>query len=252
MSSLSFALIVFGCTSAAALFGVLLGKLLPAHHLDGDSKDTIKLVMGLIATISALVLSLLIASANSSFNTQQQQLESFAIDVVQLDRILNVYGPDAQETRALLRQAVQAARTRMTSNGKLGMTHDMQIKADKFAIALHALSPRTDIQQYARTQAFQLALSILRTRLLMSDSAGGAISWPFLAVLIGWLCVLFTGFGLLTRFNATSAAALMIGAFSVSAAIFLILELDEPYGGLISLSDLPLRQALGIIGGPVL
>lgn len=250
LNSLGVSLIVLCCTSAAALLGVMLRKALPESHLDSDSKDVLKLVMGLIATISALVLSLLIASANSSFNAQQTDVQNFSVNVVQLDRILALYGPEAQLARALLRQTVTLADRRMINHGVLTIPQDLQARANQFAGALRALNPQNDIQRLARNQAFDVGLSLVRTRLLIADDVSGSISWPFLAVLTGWISMLFLGFGLLTRFHATSAAALLAGALSVSAAIFLILELNQPYGGLIQMSDLPLRHALAVIGGP--
>lgn len=253
LSALAIALIVFGCTCSAAVLGIMLRKVLPEHHFDSESKDVVKLVMGLVATISALVLGLLIASANSSFNTQQDALQSISIDIIRLDRALALYGPETQRARGLLQEMVQAAYDRAhKNNGVVQATGQVQTKANQFVDALYVLSPKTEMQQLTRKRAFQLALSITKERLMLTENVSGSISWPFLAVLIGWIAVLFLGFGLLTRFHATSAATLVVGSASVAAAIFLLLELNEPYGGLIHLSDAPLREALALIGRPAL
>jgi hypothetical protein len=253
LSALAIALIVLGCTCSAALLGIRLRKVLPEHHFDGDSKDLMKLVMGLVATISALVLALLIASANSSFNTQQDGLRSVSMDIIELNRALALYGPEAQRARGLLQEMVQAAYDRIHKNkGVVRVTGQLQANANQFVGALYVLSPKTEMQQMTRNQAVQLALSITKERLMITESARGSISWPFLTVLIGWTSVLFLGLGLLTRFHATSAATLVVGSASVAAAIFLILELNEPYGGLIHLSDAPVLEALALIGRPVL
>lgn len=253
MSALAIALIVFSCTCGSAVLGIRLRKLLPEHHFDSESKDLMKLVMGLVASISALVLALLIASANSSFNTQQDALRSVSIDIIELDRTLAQYGPEAQRARGLLQEIVQAAYDRIhKNNGVIRVTGQVEANANQFVSALYVLSPKTEMQQMTRNQAFQLALSITKERLMITESARGLISWPFLTVLIGWTSVLFLGFGLLTRFHATSAASLVVGSASVAAAIFVILALNEPYGGLIHLSDAPLREALVLIGRPVL
>ncbi len=252
MSALAISLIVFGSTAAASLFGATLRKLLPEHHLDSESRDVVKLVIGLIATISALVLSLLIASASSSYNAQEAQLQKLAVDVVQLDRILQGYGPDAQQARMVLREVIVTAHDRIWSSNGLGganlAAQDVQAGADKLAGALRALSPKTDFQQFARNQALDLGLNLAQTRVLMLETAGGSIPWPFLAVLVGWISMLFLGFGLLSRFHATVAAALLIGAASVAAAVFLILQLNNPYGGVMHLSDLPMRRAISLLG----
>jgi hypothetical protein len=89
--------------------------------------------------------------------------------------------------------------------------------------------------------------SITQARLLMFEQLGGSIAWPFLTVLVFWICVLFLGFGLFARFNATVTLALLVGALSVAGAIFLILELNDPYHGLMHISDEPLRDAIAQI-----
>jgi hypothetical protein len=146
LSALAIALIVFGCTTCAALLGIMLRKVLPEDHFDSESKDVVKLVMGLIATISALVLGLLIASATSSFNTQQDALQTLSIDVIQLDRALALYGPETQSARGLLRELMQAAYGRMqANNGVILVSGQVQAKANRFVGALYVLSPKTEI-----------------------------------------------------------------------------------------------------------
>jgi hypothetical protein len=111
VSSIALACLVFACCLGAALIGLYLR--LPDHHLDSNSKDTVRLVMGLIATIAALVLSLLISSANSAYDTQASDLQQMSADIAQLDRMLLLYGPEAQEIRTMLRQSVAAAHERV-------------------------------------------------------------------------------------------------------------------------------------------
>jgi hypothetical protein len=208
MSSFAIASVVFGCSFGAALIGMVLHSKLPDNHLDSDSRDVVKLVMGLIATMSALVLSLLIASANSSYDRQSSELKALATNVLLLDRTLKFYGPGAKEARNGLREAIV-------------QTHD-----------------RIWSREGVRPE------NITQSRLMMFEQLGGSISWPFLTVLVFWICVLFLGFGLFARFNTTVTVALLVGALSVAGAIFLILELSEPYRGLMRISDEPLRNAM--------
>jgi hypothetical protein len=93
-----------------------------------------------------------------------------------------------------------------------------------------------------------MSIGLVRTRLLMFEQLGPTIQWPVLAVLVGWICILFLGFGFFTHPNRVVIAALLLGALSVSAAMFLILELTDPYGGLLRISDGPLRNALAQLG----
>ncbi len=247
MSSFAIASVVFGCSFGAALIGMVLHVKLPDHHLDSDSRDVVKLVMGLIATMSALVLSLLIASANSSYDQQSSELKALATNVLLLDRTLKFYGPGAKEARNGLREAIVQTHDRSSREGV--RPENLDARATQNTVNAHieqllSLSPKTDSERMMQSRAVQESESITQSRLLMFEQLGGSISWPFLTVLVFWICVLFLGFGLFARFNTTVAVALLVGALSVAGAIFLILELNEPYRGLMRLSDEPLRNAM--------
>src|SRR5713226_6343005 len=109
MSSLATSGIIFGCVFGGALVGMFLRAVLPERHLSPETKDVVKLGMGLIATMAALVLSLLIASAKSSFDTQRSELAQLSANIILLDRVLAVYGPETQDARELLRRAAVGA-----------------------------------------------------------------------------------------------------------------------------------------------
>jgi hypothetical protein len=173
---------------------------LPDRHIDNDSKDTVRLVMGLIATMAALVLSLLISSANSSYDTQAAGLRQMSSDIAQLDRMLVLYGPEAQEIRGMLRQAVIAAHPRVwPSDGSQPPNLDPSLgraQTDAFFAKLHNLTPKTAAQSRAQDAALQLAATLTKMRILMYEQLGGSVSGPLLAVLIFWVSVLFLGFSL--------------------------------------------------------
>ena len=252
LAPLAVSLMIFICTFAAAGFGMVLRKKLPDDHLREDSKDVIKLVMGLIATMAALVLGLLIASANSSYETQSGELKQVSATIVELDGILAQYGPEADEPRHRLRVAVSVAVDKIWSkNGiRLGELAPAAIHADAagFYDSIAKLSPNTEAQHFIQKRALEISGAIRQTRALMVEQINSSIPWPFLTVLVFWISMLFVGFGLFARANATVIVALLIGALSVSSAIFLILELNHPYLGLMRISGAPLRNALAQIG----
>jgi hypothetical protein len=251
MNSLETCLIIFGCSFGAGLLGMALYRTLPDHHLDAGSKDVVKLVMSLIATMAALVLSLLIASASSSYQAQETEVQSLSANVILLDRLLTFYGPEAKETRDLLRHGAAVMHDQIWSpDGTRGADLDPRRTLDvtnAFVDSLRGLVPKTDSQSMLKSQAMQVAQSVGQTRLFMFAQSTSSISWPFLTVLVFWICMLFLGFGLFARFNATVTVALFIGALSVAGAIFLILELNGPYRGFMRISDIPMRDALALI-----
>lgn len=252
MSSLSVAAIAFAFTLAGALAGLVLHTRLPQHHREGDSKDVVKLVMGLVATMAALVLGLLISSSHRSYEAQRAEVQQIAVHLFQLDRALRRFGPEADEPRRLLRGIVQAEVDRADRTDSLKSTVDSPIEAQRAAAALFdritTLKPADEAQRFVQTRALQLIGQLGDTRLLLTEQARGAISWPFLIILVFWLTILFVGFGLFARRNATLVASLLLGALSVSGAIFLILEMDRPYTGLMQISIDPIRFVLARMG----
>jgi hypothetical protein len=256
MSPIIIAGIVFGVIFLGALLGVALRAKLPDHHMAEGSKDLVRLVMGLIATMSALVLGLLIASAKGSYDTQSGELVHIAADIIQLDRILSQYGPETLPARARFRDTVQRSIDRIWPR-EAGRSVNLALLGDKpgdksdsadFFTLISNLQPETGAQRFAQTRALEIGAELNRTRVLMYEQAGSSIAWPFLVVLVFWLVILFMGFGLFAPVNPTVLAALFVGALSVAGAIFLILELDRPYEGLMHLPSAQVRDALAQIG----
>jgi hypothetical protein len=252
MSSTAVAALVFGCTFIGALAGLLLHARLPDHHLSAESKDVIKLVLGLIATIAALVLGLLISSAHRSYDAQEAEVQQLAVHLFQLDRALERFGADASDARKLLHRIVSAEIDYASTSGGMGAATDKPLQAQKEAAELFDrvanLSPKSDAQRFIQTQALRLLAGLGDIRLLLNEQARGSISWPFLVVLVFWLTVLFVGFGLFARRNPTVIVSLFLGALSVAGAIFLILELNRPYNGVMQISIVPIRNVLMHMG----
>jgi hypothetical protein len=251
LSSLVISFLVFACCYGSAALGIVLHAKLPDGHFDSDSKDVVKSVMGIIATMTALVLSLLIATAKTTYDTQSSEIQQLAANVVQLDRALALYGPDAADARKLLRQAVIAAHDRIWSgNDDRPANLDPaagQRDVQAFFNIMERLTPATDIQRHAQSAALQLVAGLTHTRMLMFEQIDNTISWPLLGILIFWVSMLFLGFGLFARLQIIVAGTLFIGALSVASAVFLMLELDQPYQGLLQISDSSVRAALGQI-----
>src|SRR4029078_2380690 len=110
--------------------------------------------------------------------------------------------------------------------------------------ALQQLSPQNEMQRVLKSSAATLAADLAQTRSLLAAQSVPSVSQPMLIILVSWLVVIFVGFSVLAPPNATTLFALMMSAFAVSGAIFLILELDEPFGGLIGISSEPMVNTL--------
>jgi hypothetical protein len=253
MSNLIIASIVFACCLAAGLIGLMLHRVVPEHHLDDESKDTVKLVMGLIATLSALVLGLLIATAKSSYDAQQTAVQQLAADIIQFDQQLARFGPETKELRAQLLSDVSRVHALIWSpDGAGAAALDPMVSARDFdAIyrGVQDLVPGNAAQHDHQAKALEIGSTISRTRhLLQFVAITSQIPLPVLIVLVLWVVTLFLGFGLFARFNLTVIASLSVGALSIAAAILLILELNSPFSGLLRISDAPIQYALSHIG----
>jgi hypothetical protein len=252
MSSLAIASIVFVCVFSSGLVGLFVRASLPSHHLSEESTGVVKLGTGLLATLSALVLGLLIASAKTSFDKIKDEVTQAAAKVVQLDRVLAHYGPETKETRTLIREVVASALEVVFSGERSSFANlgapERLARVEAIQVKLRELTPQNDAQRALQSRALEISNELLHMRWLLITQGEGAIPTPFLVVLVLWLAIIFAGFGLLSAKNATVVAILVVCALSVSGAIFLIEEMDRPLDGLMKISAAPLRSALAHLG----
>jgi len=252
MNSILVALVSAGCIFSGALLGLKLRQLLPDHHLSKESQDISKLSAGMIATLTALVLGLLVSSAKSSFDTMSAGIVQGSAKIVLLDRTLAHYGPEAKAARDQLQRAVAAGieniwpmeRTGVPALTAFERANGMELVQDK----LRELAPQNDAQRQVLAQAQQFAGDLSQTRWLLIEQAQNELPFPLLFVLVFWLTLLFVSFGLFAPRNPTVLTVLFVGACSVSAAIFLVLELNRPLEGVVKLSNAPLLNALRHLG----
>jgi hypothetical protein len=250
-SSLAVGGIVFAAVFGAALLGTGIRAWLPGHHLSADSRSVVSLGMGLIGTMAALVLSLLISSAKSSYDTRVAEVTKMSADVILLDRVLAHYGPETKAARDALHLAVAQTLDRIwAADRSLATTlappsGGLELLYDR----IQALSPGTPAQQALQTRALAISLDLAHARLMLMVQIGSSIPTPFLVVLVSWLAIILVSFGLFAPpRNATVIAALFVCALAFSSAIFLILELDQPFQGLVRISSATLRSALAQLG----
>jgi hypothetical protein len=244
--------IVFVCVFGGALLGMYLRTRLSQHHLSSESKDLVRLGVGLIGTMAALVLGLLVASAKGSYDTQRSELIQMSSKFVVLDRVLAHYGPETKDARDHLRLTLMGMlgqfwpdtvshRTEKEPSGAGGA-------GEAFYDKVQTLAPQNDPQRSLQAQALAIAMDIGQTRWLMFQQTESSISVSLLVVVVFWLTIIFMSFGLFAQPHVLAISVLFISAISVSAAVFLILELDQPFGGLIQISSAPLRNALALLG----
>jgi len=246
-------LIVFAFVISGALFGVFLRPRLPVAHLCKDSKEIMKLGTGLVATMTALILGLMTASAKSSFDMRDQAVKHAAADLLTFDRILARYGPETREIRDSLRRLVAWRHDVIWRSHQRSAAFQPGYPADPAETTpilegigdqIQALTPQNDSQRWLQSRALNSIEEILKSRWGTFGDGRLTIPVPFLIALIFWLTIIFTIFGIFAPRNGTVLGILFVCALSVSCAVYLIVELDDPFDGVIMVSDEPIRYAL--------
>ena len=252
MNSALVASLVFVCIFGSALLGMYLHGKLPEHHRSSDTKDVVKVANGLVATMSALVLGLLLSSTKGTFDKLSDELVAESAKLVQLDRALANYGPETATLRAKIRQHYTLAVDELFSgdDAKIARLDSPETVAHAEAIQgeLLGLAPANDLQRRQQAKALDLAGAMQSTRWMIVMQTAGSLPGPLLCALGLWLSISFAAYGLFAPRNATVVVALCVGSLCVSAALFLILELGTPFDGLVRISDGPLRSALAHLG----
>jgi Protein of unknown function (DUF4239) len=252
MSPLLTSLVAFAIIFAGAFLGMFIRNRLPGHHLSGDTKDVVRLGTGLIGTMAALVLGLLISSANSTYQAKSTEVEQLTANVVLLDRTLALYGPETNPIRVLLRNGIGTLVDRIWQENSIDSRKTSPFVESTSAGLLYQdilkLSPQNESQRLFQARAIDATTELGKTRLLLFAKAGGAIPAPFLVVLVFWLTIIFMSFSLFADINAVTITALCIFALSASASLFLILELSQPFTGLMMIPSDGLRHALTPLG----
>jgi hypothetical protein len=252
LSSTLTGVVVFACTFGAALLGIRVRRLLPSQHIQDRSEVVLKLVLGLMSTLTALVLGLLISSAYSTYQLQRIEIQDLGTRFFELDRALSHLGSPAVPQRQHLKQIlIHAIERTWPAKGVAAIpsaNFSVQEEGEQLFDEVTALPAPSNIDLVAQNRALRLFENVSANWHLLVVQRGGSLSTPILLVMMSWIIALFFGFGLLTEFNGTIAAGLCVGAAAISGAIFLITDLNEPYSGLIRVPKSALTVILAQMG----
>ena len=237
---------VFILLFCAAILGMCLQARLPEHHLRKATKDAVRIGMGSVATMAALVLGLLVASAKGTYDTEKNEVIDMSSKIVYLDHLLKNYGSEAKECRSVLRSATLSTIYRLwpETNVQEGEPPPSTTWSRELPLSIQKLFPKNDTQRTFKSQAADLARELGQMRWLLYEQSESSISTPMLVIMVFWLALTFISVGLFAPANATAILAQLLAALSVAGAIFLILELDHSFSGFIKISSKPFLNAL--------
>jgi hypothetical protein len=251
MTSLHTALITLMCLCAGTTLGSLIRSRVPDHHLRDDSKDVVKMASGMIATLVALVIGLLVSSSKSSYDQASSGVTQIGAKLILLDHALGRYGPETRAIRERMRAGIAASIERLWPTGrglKPSLAAVEQTGMEDVQDMIVQLAPQDEARRALRSYSLQTCNDLVNSRWVMIEQAQTALPTVFLGILIFWLTVLFASLGLLAPRNVTTSCCLFVCALSMAGAIYLILEMNRPLEGAVQVSPAPLQKALMIIG----
>jgi membrane-bound ClpP family serine protease len=247
LSAVAVALIAFGLILASIAIGLMMRSWVPESHISGDSKEVIRLATALIGTMAAVVLALLFASTRTSFEATNSSVGRMTTSVIELDHMLQEYGPEGQALRRALRQDVVAiARSVWQDDATVQQQADPNAAGGQVRVLtmLRQMTPANPLQAAVQARALSVSGDLEQTRLSLIAQPTDSISKPFVIVLVLWLSFIFLSFSMSAKANTTLIIILVICAFSASSAIYLILELGQPFDGLMQIPNTAFRNAL--------
>jgi hypothetical protein len=252
-------LLVFFVLCASAALGFVVNGRLHERHRTPDSIDLVHLAIGLLVTFTAIVMGLLTSSVKTGFENAYQAGSLYAGQLTQLDRCLRDYGPETAKARTQLHSYVAAviASTWPDESAPQGVaypsTPDMRGNGedttlgdivDGIGVAVRGLEPTDTFHRVQASACASDYADAVKSRWAVIEGVHGSISEPFYWVLVFWLTIVFTSFGMRAPPNSLNVIVLLMGAISVSSVIFVIHDLDLPYGGLFGVPSDAMRHAL--------
>jgi hypothetical protein len=252
LNSLTIAIAVGVLITLSGSLGLFLQGRIAEHYTADRSRDMIGGVVGLLTLLLALVLGLLIWTAYGVFSTQQRELELISAKALEFNLEMRHYGPEGDAAREVLREDLLSARQQFWGDDReMAGSYQASYRAmADLSKAFEQLDPKTDAQKALLAAAEGNYASIGENRLLMSLQVLSPIAWPLIYAVTGWSCLMFAGMGLLSRPNTATGVMLILGAASISVAIFLILELSQPYTSAIRISPIVLDHAIADLAKP--
>jgi hypothetical protein len=259
MRDFNSSLLLFVLLCGSAGIGFFANSRLTEKHRSRDSIELVQLAISLLVTFTAIVLGMLTTSVKSGFDTAYAARGSYAGQLAQLDRCLRDYGPETTPMREQLRSYVAAviASTWPSETPPRGVTYPDTTKMPRtgessvlaalindIGLEIHSLQPADALHHNLMAACSDQYSELLRRRWTVIEGIHESISTPFYWVLVFWLMILFGSFGLRAPPHSMSVTVIVLCAISVTVAMFVILDMDMPYGGLFGIPSTSMRNAL--------
>jgi hypothetical protein len=251
------ALVVFVVVVGATLLGSSLGRRLPTDQVSGQTWSSVSLGIGFISTMAAIVLGLLVASAKGSYDTKHDEVQGAAAKFIVLDRTLRQYGPETQAIRTLLLDRVESLasmrwviKEQTSSDPRAGAAPPATYGYEQLWLSIQTLSPANDVQRALQARALNVVDQLGQMRWFLTAQSSEGVSMPMLVALVAWLAVIAGCAGVFAPRHRTMLVVAVLCAMAVSGTIFLLMELYDPFGGVMRMSTAPLQTAVDVLSQP--
>lgn len=247
MNTVNISLLVAASVFSGGIVGLFLHRIIPPSSLTKDTQDVVRLSIGMLSVLSSLVLGLLIATAKSAYDANNQSVRRYAAELALLNETLRDYGGPASVPRDKLRDYTETLLGDIwTKNGVAPNLNDDRawMLMENVREQVRALQPVDDGQRWLRDQALAINVNLLRDRWLLIGEQGPSVSPMVLVILVSWITVIFVSFGLNAPRNTIVVAAFLVCSMAIGGSIFLILEMDRPLDGIMQISSAPFRNVL--------
>jgi hypothetical protein len=246
MNSILISCVVFVTIFGAALLGMFVRRWIPDEHFGTDTKDVIRLVTGITATMSGLVLGMLVSSAKSYYDARNSEVAEIASEILPIDRVLAQYGPETGEIRSQFHVLVEAGVERVwRSQQSMAVALRPKENGEALLDQLQLMTPKSEAQAAVKTQAIPMIIVLQQTQWRMFlKTQQTSMPVPLLVVVVSWLAAIFASIGLFAPRNPTVLVAFALGALTVSTAVLIIVEMYSPFKGILRISPAPVLDAL--------
>ncbi|MDP9630747.1 UNVERIFIED_ORG: hypothetical protein J2W85_002822 [Ensifer adhaerens] len=246
MSAILIAVAAFLCLSVAALGMMHLYPKLPARHRDDDTNTVVRLVANIFVVMASLVFGLMINSAKNTFEGIDDNVHSFAINLILLDRTLRTYGLAGNDARQYLIAYVEGviADPERVDNVQHQGPNSTQQRLDTVGNSLAAIQSADSLHESMLVSARQQYNRIVEQRWTIVEQSEGAIPMPVIGMLMAWMTLIFASFGYRAPQNVVVVAMFVVSAMFIAASVYVVLDMDIPFTGAILISDAPLHRAL--------
>jgi len=253
-SPLLFSLLVLLATLGAAAVGFLLHGVRPFVDQSDEHRSAVRLAMGLMATLTAVVLGMVTSSAKDTFDQANDLVSGLAVDVITLDKVLDSYGPETEAIRQQLLDDLRFRIERLKAPETYAEADLAEVtlvpRVEMLYGAVVALEPASDLQKALQARALDMIGgrvgfgegNMAQKRWLFTVRPASVPS-VFLAVVLIWLVLEFLCFGLFSPRRGSVYVAILVAAVVLASAMFLLLELEDPIDGFFKVSVEPLQRA---------